>query len=172
MRLPSQAQYGCDMHTLINPPLADLKDPSTIYKLRALHRSPRGLVVPLPPSVYPRPPEIAGHKILQAVRRLNPNSAAGPDLMSPKLLHLLPNTKFSPHAVVTGLSALTNLVNRLARVSFPLRTIPLTSAATLLPLYPRPEEISPMAIGRSLRRLVTIVLLQAAIEDKREHLAP
>ena len=72
--------------------------------------------------------------------------------MSPKLLHLLANTTISSEAGVKGLSALTNLVNRLARGSLPLRTTPLASAATLVPLHPRPGKIRPIAIGQSLRK--------------------
>ena len=128
-------------------------------------------VLLLPPSPHPWPPEITEQQVLQAFRRLNPKSAAGLDRMSPKLLHPLANTTISPEAGVTGLSALTNLFNRLARGSLLLRTTPLARAATLLPLHPRPGKIRPIAIGKSLRRLATKVLLQAAIEDTREHLA-
>lgn len=172
MRLASQAQYGRAMRTFTNPPLANLNDTATVAALQALHPDPPVPVMPLPPSAQPRPPEVSEQSVLRAVRRLNPNSAAGPDRMSPKLLHLLAHTQISPEAGVTGISALTNLVSRLARGSLPPCTIPLVSAATLLPLQPRPAKIRPIAIGQSIRRLVTKVLLPAAIEDCRDHFAP
>ena len=69
MRLASQAQYGRAMRTIINPPIADLNDPTAIQKIQALHLSRRVPVLPLPPSAHPRPPEITEQQVLQAVRR-------------------------------------------------------------------------------------------------------
>ena len=172
MRLSSQAQYGRAMRTFTNSPLADLNDPATSARLQALHPTSPVPVVPLPPSARPRPPEVTEEEVLRAVRRLNPNSAAGPDRMSPKLRHLLAHSPVSPGAGVTGLSALINLVCRLARGSLPPCTIPLASAAKLLPLQPRPGKIRLIAIGQALRRPFTKVLRPAAIDDCRDHLVP
>lgn len=78
----------------------------------------------------------------------------------------------SPEAGVTGLSALTDLVQRLARGALPQQTIALINPATLIPIQPRPDKIRPIAIGTVLRRLVTKILLPQAISDSRSYLAP
>ena len=103
--------------TIFTTPLADFNDAATMERLQALHHAPPVLVVPLPPSAQPRPPEVTEEAVMRAVCRLNPNSVACSDRMSPKLLHLLAHIPISPDAGITGLSALTNLVSRLARGS-------------------------------------------------------
>ena len=103
---------------------------------------------------------------------MNPNAAAGPDHMSPRLLHLLVNSEVSPKAGVTGLSALTRLVARLASGNIPDQSLPLLAAATLLPICPKPNKIRPIAIGQALRRLVTKAPLPKALGETRSFLAP
>ena len=78
----------------------------------------------------------------------------------------------SPAAALTDLVTLTRLVCRLGRGDIPGPTIPLISAATLLPIKPRPCKIRPIAIGQYLRRLVMKVLLAAAIADTQDYLRP
>ena len=128
------------MRKFTNPYLAELNGTATMVRLQALYPTPPVSVVPQPPSARPRPPKVTEEVILRAVRRLNLNSAADPESMSSKLLHLLAHTPIRPEAGVTGLSALTNLVSRLARGSLPACTIPLASTATLLPLQPGREN--------------------------------
>ena len=122
----------------------------------------------------PTMPEIKESTVRTAVRSLHPHSAPGPDLMTPRLLHLLVTSPITPQAGVTGLSALTNLVRILASGNLPPpQTFPLLSAATLLPLNPRPgKKIRPIAIGQVLRRVVMKTLLPAVIEDTREYVHP
>ena len=103
---------------------------------------------------------------------MNPNAAAGPDQMSPRIFHLLVNSDVSPEAGVTGLSVLTRLVGRLSRGNTPDQSLHLFAAATLLPICPRPNKIRPIAIGQALRRLVTKALLPKALADTRSFLAP
>ena len=103
---------------------------------------------------------------------MNPTSAAGPDHLSPRLLQFLALTSVSPEAGVTGLSALTRLVQRLVSGDLPDRTVPLLAASTLIPLQPHPDKIRPIAVRQALRRLVTNVLLPAVIDDTRDRLSP
>lgn len=49
--------------------------------------------------------------------------------------------------------------------------LPLFSAATLLQIQSGPDKIRPISIGQALCRLVTLVLLQRALAESREHLA-
>lgn len=104
MRLASQAQYGQAVRIFTKPPFANPDEPASINVLQEQRPVLDILVRPRPLSARPGPPEVSETEVLDAVRRLNPNSAAGPDRMSPKLLHLIANTSVSPKAGVTGLS--------------------------------------------------------------------
>lgn len=73
---------------------------------------------------------------------------------------------------VSGLSALINLVRRLAKGNLPAQTLPLLSATTLLPIQRRPDKIRPIAIGTAPRQLVTKVPLGPAVTDTQGFLAP
>ena len=172
MRLASQAQYARAIRTLTNAPLADLNDPDTLASLKDLHLPAPHPVTAVTQSDLPPAPTIEENSVLRAVKSLNPHAAAGPDRMSPRLLHLLVTAPVSPAAGLTGFGTLTRLVRRLARGDIPGATIPLISAATLLPIKPRPCKIRPIAIGQCLRRLVMKVLLAAAIADTRDYLPP
>lgn len=68
--------------------------------------------------------------------------------------------------------ALTNHVRRLARGELPNETLPLLTAATLLPIQPQPGKTRPIAIAQALRRLATKTLLGPALADTRDYLAP
>ena len=172
MRLAADAQYSRAMSPLQAKPLADLRAPATRAALTALHPNPVSPVRQLLPTDLPPPPDMTEGQVLRAARALNPTSAAGPDRLSPRILQLLVRTTLSPEAGVTGLSALTHLVRRLARGDVPDQTAPLFAASTLIPLQPRPDKIRPIAVGQALRRLVTKVLLPPAIEDTRDWLLP
>lgn len=172
MRLASEGQYSRAVRSLCHSPIADLSSPDVLGKLQDLYPKPPAEIVPIPAHNLPSPPEITESEVLKAARGMNPTSAAGPDRFSPRLIRLLAFTNISPQAGVTGLSALANLVRRLAKGSLPEQTLPLFSAATLLPIQPKPGKIRPIAIGNSLRRLVTRVLLDPALVDTREFFAP
>ena len=161
------------MRLLTNAPIADLNDPHTHAGLQSLHTSPSNHIEPISDRDLPPSTEIDEAAELRAVKRMNPNAAAGPDRMPPRLLHFLVTGEVSPEAGVTGLSVLTRLVGRLARGQIPNQSFPLLSGATLLPIQPRPDKIiSPIAIGQVLRRLVTKVLLPATIADTKGYLEP
>ena len=172
MRFASQAQYTRAMRALTKAPIADLNDQHTHTQLRALHPRPPQPIEPIRDRDLPPTPELDEDAVLRAVKRMNPNAAAGPDRMPPRLLHLLVTSEVSPEAGLTGLSVLTRLVCRIVRVQIPDQSLPLLAAATLLLIRPRPDKIRPIAIGQVLRRLVTKVLLPAAISDSKEYLAP
>ena len=173
MRFASHAQHTRAMRLLTNAPIADLNDPHTHAGLQSLHTSPSNHIEPISDRDLPPSTEIDEAAELRAVKRMNPNAAAGPDRMPPRLLHFLVTGEVSPEAGVTGLSVLTRLVGRLARGQIPNQSFPLLSGATLLPIQPRPDKIiSPIAIGQVLRRLVTKVLLPATIADTKGYLEP
>ena len=172
MRMASDDQYGRAMRALTDNPLADLQDQSTRTALSALHPCPQAPVQALNRTDPPPAPDITEGQVLRAVRSLNPSSAAGPDRLSPRLLHLLTRTTVAPKAGITGLSILTRLVQRLARGDVPDCTAPLLAASNLIPLQERLGKIRPIAVTQALRRLVTKVLLPAVIEDTRDRLAP
>ena len=146
----------------------------SMHALRAFcpPSAPRAPVLPMYLHDLPPMAEIEESTVRTAVRSLHPHSAPGPDVMTLRLLHLLVTSPITPLAGVTGLSALTNLVRILASGNLPHQTIPLLSAATLLPLNSRPGKIRRIAIGQVLRRVVMKTLLPAAIEDTREYLHP
>ena len=170
MRLASEAQYSRAMLAFKAEPLADLSAPATRAAPTALHPTPASPFCPLLSTQLPPLPEITEGQVLRAARALNPTSAAGPDRLSPRLLQLLARTTLSPEAGVTGLSALTHLVQRLARGDVPDQTAPLLAASTLILLQPRADKMRPITVGQALRRLVTKVLLPPAIEYTRDWL--
>lgn len=172
MGMAADAQYGRAMRALTDKPLPDLQEETTRTSLTALHPTPAVPTQALSRTDLPPTPDITEGQVLRAARSLNPTSAAGPDRLSPRLLQLLARTTVTPEAGVTGLSALTRLVRRLARGDIPDSTAPLLAASTLIPLQPRPGKLRPIAVGQALRRLVTKVLLPAAIDDTRDRLAP
>ena len=138
------------MRALTNAPIADLNDQHTHAQLRALHpRSPQP-IEPIHDRDLPPTPEVDEAAVLHAVKRMNPNAAAGPDRMPPRLLHLLVTSEVSLEAGVTGLSVLTRLVGQIARGQIPDQSLPLLAAATLLPIRPRSDKIRPIAIGQVL----------------------
>ena len=168
----SKAQYTRAMRAMTNASIADLTDPNTQIALEHLHPAPIQPITAVEARDLPPSPEVDESTVLGAVRRMNPNAAAGPDHMSPWLLQLLVNSEVSPEAGVTGLSALTRLVARLASGNIPDQSLPLLAAAILLPICPKPNKIRPIAIGQALRRLVTKALLPKALGDTRSFLAP
>ena len=110
--------------------------------------------------------------MLRPACALKPTSAAGPDRLYLRILQLLARSTITPEASVTGLSALTRLVRRLAQGDVRDQTAPLLAASTLIPLQPRPDKKMPIAVGQALLRLVTKVLLPPAIEDTRDRPLP
>ena len=171
MRQARGAQYGKAMRTISQAAIAPLDDNATQNALRLLHPSSRMPIIPIPPEQLPPVPDISEEQVRRAAKAMNATSSAGPDMMSPRLLHLIVSSHVSPQAGVTGLSTLTNLIRRLIRGSLPDHTIPLIAAAWLIPTQPRPGKIRPIAVGQALRRLATKVLLHAAIPDTRDDLA-
>lgn len=97
---------------------------------------------------------------------------AGPDRLSPRFLRLLARTSISPENGVSGLSADTCLVRRLAQGDLPEQTVPLLAASTNSLLQPFADKIWPIAVRRALRPLVTKVLFPTTIEDTRDRLLP
>lgn len=160
------------MRSLSRRPIADPDNSSTKATLNARHPSPPTPVTPLDPTELPLPTEIDETDVLHAFRKMNPNSTAGPDLMSPRLLRLLTGTSITPEAGVTGLSFLTYLVQRIAYGDLPTPTVRLLAAAALIPIQQRPDKIRPIAVGQTLGQLVTKVLLTLAMADSAEYLQP
>ena len=152
--------------------MADLTDPNTQIALEHLHPAPIQPITAIEARDLPSSAEVDESSVLGAVRRMNPNAAAGTDHMSPRLFNLLVNSEVSPEAGVTGLSALTRLVARVASGNIPEQSLPLLAASTLLPICPKPNKIRAIAIGQALRRMVTKALLPQALADTRSFLAP
>ena len=169
MRFASEAQYGRTMRFLTNAPLAPLNDPAPHAKLADLHPTPEDTVTPLPTMDLPPAPTIDESAVFRAVRSIHPHPAAGPDHMTPRILHILVTSPISLQARVTGLSALTHLVRRLSGGYIPDASLPLLVAATLLSLKPRPGKTRPIAIGQVIRRVVMKTLLPTTLEDSREY---
>jgi hypothetical protein len=92
--------------------------------------------------------------------------------MTPWHLQLLLHARVSVPAGVTGIRALTRLVRRFVNGKVPDSVLPLISAAHVVPLRKSNGRIRPIAIDNTLRRLVTKVLLPAAIAFSREFLHP
>ena len=170
--LAGEAQYGKAVRVLQSNDLADVHDPAVIAQLQALHPTPPTPIIPISDGDLPPSLPLSEDSVLAAVRHLNPNSAPGPDRFPPRLFHLLAKTSVSPEAGVSGLSALTLLIQRLADGNVPPESLPLIASATLVPVRVRSDKIRPIAIGTSLRRLVTKVLLPPAIADTSDYLAP
>eukprot|EP00177_Eucheuma_denticulatum_P006975 GFKZ01012685.1.p3 GENE.GFKZ01012685.1~~GFKZ01012685.1.p3 ORF type:complete len:217 (+),score=9.39 GFKZ01012685.1:1223-1873(+) len=95
-RLAADAQYGRAMRTMHQSRLADVRDPHGIDRLCALQPPTPSPVTPVSATDLSLPTHITEDADLHAVRRLNPNSAPGPDRMYPRLLHLLARTAVMP----------------------------------------------------------------------------
>lgn len=172
MRFATQAQYARSVHAFYKAPLADLNEATTVARLQQLHPSPPEAIVPPLRLELPLSSDITESMVRRAFLGMNTSAVPGPDRMTPRILHLLPNSTVCPEVGVAGLSTLTRLVRRLARGGLLRQTIPLVAVATLLPIQKKPDKIRPIAIDQSLRRLVTKVLLPAAIADTRGYLQP
>lgn len=162
LRLASQAQYTRAMRTLSDAPIADLNDPNTHAALSDLHLAPASPITPLNLIDLPLPPEVQESEVLRAV---NPNSAPGPDRMSPRSLHLLVTSPVKPRGRGHRPFCSHQTCSPSSAQGIPAETLPLLAAATLLPIRPRPNKIRQIAIGQTIRRLVAIVVLPKAISD-------
>jgi hypothetical protein len=144
---------------LLSGSLIDPNDPEVRAAVLDLHPAPHVPVSPVPEVELPPAPEIEEEQVEKALRKMYQWAAAGPTVMTARLLQLLLHARASATAGVTDIGALTRLVRRYAVGNVPDSVLPLISAARVVPVRKPDGRTRPITIGNILRRLVTKVLV-------------
>jgi hypothetical protein len=149
------------------------RTPGTIHALMEKHPpSPPDQEMPPPPDDQLAPPIVVTvEEVAASVASFPPGTAAGPDGLRP--LHLQQLTgRGTGEAGAQLLKALTAFTNMALRGELPNFALPYFYGASLLALNKKDGGIRPIAVGNSLRRLVTKAGLKPLSEALGEELRP
>ena len=135
---------------------------SVLAALKAKH-PPGPAVQPVDPRVLAVVDELSTQDVLEALRSFPNGSAGGASGWRPQ--HFV-DAVAAPHQLA-ALSALTDLVNLLARGQAPQSLSPYLAGASLIALAKDDDDLRPIAVGEPLRRLVSKALCKEVKEEAR-----
>ena len=169
--LAQAAQYRRALRILMHSSPADLDDETVQTALRALHPE-RKPVSSLPPIALPSA-TIPSRKLLKNVlRRMDDHSAAGPDGMPVPHLKLLVRPRTGETTDDSGLAALHGFVCLMAEGELSAEAANFHAWATLLACTKPNGKYRSIAIGTTIRRLVSCCLMKLALPGTRDYFAP
>ena len=173
VRLAKEGAYGKAVQALQSVGVAPDSE-QTAEALLAKHPQqvpPEQTGVYTPPEISPAAPEFTEEQVRASVKRFPPGSAAGGSGLRPNhLLELLdvPNPKENAGL----LAGLTRVVNLLAAGKAPKSISAWIAGAPLTALLKEDNGIRPIAVGETLRRIVSNCLMTSVSQEAREYFQP
>lgn len=126
---------------MVQKPTVDPSDLASLHVIRDLHPEPQEPASIIPERELPRKLALTPLQVKDALRNINEDSAAGPDLMSVRWISLIATSQHRVSADFSSFQLLTDTVNKLAAGDFR-RMSPISSPPLSLLLFIRAKEIS------------------------------
>jgi hypothetical protein len=171
MMLCRQGRYRRALRLLDRNPLLYLRAPENLQRVRDLHPLATAPVVAPDLAGLPDAPMLSADAVVAKLQAMDSFSAAGPDLLSARMLKLVLDDAPGSFPGSTGGEILCAVAQMFANGEMPADIMPLFSSTVLA--TPKPTGgVRPLAIGMTLRRLISSVVLQRVTSTAREYLAP
>jgi hypothetical protein len=172
-RCAAKAGTGAPCACLLDRnPLLDLRVPENVQLLRNLHPPATAPVVAQDLNGLPDAPMLSADAVVAKLRATDSFSVAGPDLLSARMLQLVLDDAPGPLPESTGGETLCAVAQMFANGEMPADLMPLFSSAAVL-ATPKPAGgVHPLAIGMTLRRLISSLVLQRVTSTAPEYLLP
>jgi hypothetical protein len=158
------ARYGKAVAALLSLGTAEVSSKS-VAEMKAKH--PEAAPPALPPGDDPEPIRVDEELVLKKIDSFPPGSAAGASATRPQFYKDVvscPNKAVSDEA----LKALTKLTNHLIAGKAPAEVAPFIAGAPLMALNKPDGGLRPIAIGETIRRLVSKCCCESTSEDAKQ----